>query len=420
MTCILEEQAVTEAGRYEIVTEGQRLAPDDATIDSIRARYPVEREYDAVYTRKMRRRHGPGYQGVTLERLIEGTQALITANVGYPVSVENARWLTGGASKLQVLFDLRWQGEGGAHERVDRLVLRMEPAASVTESSRFREFEVLRAVEGKVPAPRPYWVDGEAEYLPYPAMVYDFVSGIAKPTYDSGKVSGLGQNFGPDLREKLAKDFVDLLANLHTIDVESLDGLAHFNRPQVGSNASVIRQVNAYRRVWEEDRVEEEPFLEVVYRWLVENAPPLDHVSIVHGDYRSGNFLFDEGSGRITAWLDWEGATLGDRHQDLTYAGMPSFSHYAEDDVTSLASGMMSEPDLYRAYEKSSGLSVDPDRLTYYRMFNRYLLCVLTLAASARASRIGGTHQDVLVNFVVGVGYVGIADLREAFLEAVR
>jgi aminoglycoside phosphotransferase (APT) family kinase protein len=411
---------VSNPGEYEIVAEAQRRLPDEATIAGIRARYPVEAEHDTVLSRKMQRRHGPGYQGVTLESLVEGTKALIEANVGGDVKIENARWLSGGASKLQVLFDLVWLGEDGSGERRDTMVLRMEPAASVTESSRYREFEVLRAVKGIIPAPRPYWVDGDATYLPYPAMVYDFVTGIAKPSYDSGKVSGLGQNFGPELRAKLAPEFVRLLAALHTIDVGKTSGLEHFARPQAGSNASVIRQVNAYRRVWEEDRVEEEPLLEMVYRWLVENAPPLDHVSIVHGDYRSGNFLFDEASGRITAWLDWEGATLGDRHQDLTYAGMPSFSHYAEDDTTSLASGMMSEPELYAAYEKESGLPVDPARLAYYRIFNRYLLCVLTLAASARASRIGGTHQDVLVNFVVGVGYVGLADLREAFLGTVR
>jgi aminoglycoside phosphotransferase (APT) family kinase protein len=39
----------------------------------------------------------------------------------------------------------------------------------------------------------------------------------------------------------------------------------------------------------------------------------------VHGDYRSGNFLLDEGSGRITATLDWESGHLGDRHADLAY-----------------------------------------------------------------------------------------------------
>ena len=194
-----------------------------------------------------------------------------------------------------------------------------------------------------------------------------------------------------------------------------MPGLEHFERPEVGSNASVVRQVNAMRRVWEEDRVEEEPVMELVYRWLILNAPALDHVSIVHGDYRSGNFLFDEKEGKITAWLDWEGATLGDRHQDLTYAAMPSFAHIAEDGATLLASGMMSPPDLYAAYEQVSGLSVDPARLTYFNIYNRYLIATLTLAASARASRSRGTHQDVLVNYVVGVGYPALADLGEYF-----
>lgn len=407
-------------GQYEIIDETLRHHPNQQVIDRIRERYPTEREIDAVYTRKMRRRNGPIYHGVTLERLAEGTRALIGNRLGYPITIEGARWLSGGASKLQMLFDLRWRGhEGqGGEQRVSTMVLRMEPAASVTESSRMREFEVLKAVEGVIPAPMPYWVDAEAEFLPYPAMVYDFVTGSAKPTYDAGKVSGLGQNYGPDLRARLAPQFVELLARLHRIDVYDRPMLAHFDRPEVGSNGSVIRQVNAMRRVWEEDRVEEEPIMEIIYRWLIEHAPPLDHVSIVHGDYRSGNFLFDEDEGRITAWLDWEGAVLGDRHQDLTYAAMPSFQHFAEDDVTPLASGMMPADELYAAYEAVSGLKVDPARITYFNVFNRYLIVVLTGAASARASRESRTHQDVLVNFVANIGYIALSDLRDYFMEA--
>ncbi|MFM5884095.1 MAG: phosphotransferase family protein [Novosphingobium sp.] len=406
------------AGEYQIIDESARRRPTEATIAAIRARYPVEREIDVVLTRKMHRRNGPGYEGVTLERLLEGIQALVEARVGYGVTITEGKWLSGGASKLQVLFDLHWRGPAGTGEQTDRMVLRMEPSASVTESSRHREFEVLKAVEGIIPSPQPHWVDGEGEFLPYPAMIYGFVTGAAKPSYDSGKVSGLGQNFGPDLRAKLAPEFVGLLARLHKIDVAACAGLEHFERPEVGSNASVIRQVNAIRRVWEEDRIEEEPILEIVYRWLVDNAPVLDHVSIVHGDYRSGNFLFDEASGRITAWLDWEGATLGDRHQDLTYAAMPSFSHYAEDGVTLLGSGMMSNEAMYAAYEEASGLSVDPVRLAYFNIYNRYLIAVLCLGASARASRIRGTHQDVLVNYVVAVGLGALAELRDRYVGA--
>jgi aminoglycoside phosphotransferase (APT) family kinase protein len=408
------------SGDYQIINETQRQQPSDADISGIRARYPTEPEIDKILTRKMhRRREGKGYRGVTLERLVQGTHRLITERLGEPVTIANARWLSGGASKLQMMFDLDWRGPTGGDLRTETLVLRMEPAASITESSRIREYEVITAVDGTIPTPRAYWVDPDGDFLPYPALIYAFSSGTAKPSYDAGKVSGLGQNYGHHLREKLAPQFVDLLAKLHTIDIEHIKGLEHFARAEVGSNASLIRQVNAMRRIWEEDRVEEEPIMEIVYRWLMDNAPPLDHVSIVHGDYRSGNFLFDEEQGKITAWLDWEGATLGDRHQDLTYAAMPSFAHFADDGQTLLASGMMAENDLYAAYAKASGLSVDPARIVYFNIYNRYLIAILTLAASARASRSRGTHQDVLVNYVVGVGYPALADLRNYYLGVV-
>jgi len=404
------------AGEYQVIDEAARRCPSDEIIEQIRGRYPTEPEIDRVLTTKLRRRQrGESYEGITLDRLIDGTERLIGDRLGSLAKIGNARWLAGGASKLQMVFDLDWQGPDGGERRNESMVLRMEPTASVTESSRWREFEVIQAIEGILPAPRAYWVDAEGSFLPYPAMIYGFSTGTAKPSYDAGKVSGLGQNYGPELRARLAPQFVGLLAKLHTLDIAEQTGLEHFERPEVGSNASVIRQVNAIRRVWEEDRVEEEPAMEIVYRWLVRNAPPLDHVSIVHGDYRSGNFLFDEKQGEITAWLDWEGATLGDRHQDLTYAAMPSFAHIAEDGITLLASGMMSPPDLYAAYERVSGLSVDPVRLTYFNIYNRFLIATLTLAASARASRSRGTHQDVLVNYVVAVGYPALADLGEYF-----
>ena len=406
-------------GEYEIINEGQRQRPSDAIIAQIRDRYPTEPEIDRVLTSKMKRRQaGKCFEAATLNQLVEGTSNLISDRLGRPVKISNAKWLSGGASKIQMKFELDWTEPNG-EERTDVLVLRMEPAASVTESSRTREFEVIHAVNGIIPAPRAFWVDPDGSFLPYPAMVYAFASGSAKPPYDAGKVSGLGQNYGPKLRAQLAPQFVGLLAKLHTIDVARIDGMEHYDRPTVGSNQSIIRQVNSMRRIWEEDRIEEEPIMEIIYRWLIANAPPLDHVSIVHGDYRSGNFLFDEEQGKITAWLDWEGASLGDRHQDLTYAIMPSFAHLAEDEATLLGSGMMAENDLYVAYEKASGLTVDPVRIAYFNIYNRYLIAILTLAASARASRSRGTHQDVLVNYVVGLGYPALADLRDYYLGVV-
>ena len=80
---------------------------------------------------------------------------------------------------------------------------------------------------------------------------------------------------------------------------------------------------------------------------------------------------------------------------------------------------MMAKQELYAAYEKSSGLAVDPARIVYFDIYNRYLLVILTLAASARAVQIRGTHQDVLVNYIVAVGYPALSDLRNHYLEAI-
>jgi hypothetical protein len=80
---------------------------------------------------------------------------------------------------------------------------------------------------------------------------------------------------------------------------------------------------------------------------------------------------------------------------------------------------MMSATDFYAAYEKASGLPVDPIRLTYYGVFNRYLIAVLTIGAAARASRTRGTHQDVLVNYLIGLGWGALAELRDYFMGAV-
>ncbi|MFT4825389.1 MAG: aminoglycoside phosphotransferase (APT) family kinase protein [Halioglobus sp.] len=397
-----------------------REQPGSDFIENIRSQYPTEKEIDLVFTRKMQRRNGPPFQQQELDRLVSGAKQLIEEQLGYEVAIPEAKWLSGGASKIHAVFILNWRGPKGDSNESTKMVLRTEPAASITESSRLREYEVLKAVEGIIPAPIPYWIDEDARYLPYPSMIYSFSAGTAKPTGDAGKVTGLGQNYGPDLRKKLAPQFLDLLVKLHTIDPSRLKVLEHFDVPVVGSNEAVIKQVNYVRRMWEEDRLEDEPIMEVTYKWLIKHAPPIDHVSLVHGDYRNGNFLFNEDSGEITSWLDWEGSVLGDRHRDLTYATMDTFAHISEDGETLLASGMMSKEELFSAYEKASGLKVDPKRLTYYSVYNRYVLLGLIMGSSARSSYGARTHQDVLTNYLTALGYPNLAELCDYLEEIIQ
>src|SRR3546814_7436185 len=72
---------------------------------------------DRVLTRKLRGRGGPEYAPVPLDGLVEGVAALIRADIGDRFSIRNPRWLAGGASKLQMAFDLEWSGKSGEGAR---------------------------------------------------------------------------------------------------------------------------------------------------------------------------------------------------------------------------------------------------------------------------------------------------------------
>lgn len=395
----------------------ERASPTDGgAVARVRAAYRVEPEIDRVLTRKLGLRSGPGFSAVPLERLADGVRALVAARTGSDPVLSRPRWLGGGASKLQMAFALEWT-DGGERRHAD-MVLRMEPPEAIVETSRRREFEALQAVGGIVPVPPCHWVDAEAEFLPWPGLVYGFASGVAKPSArPSQQVTGIGTNFGPGLREELAGQFVRHLAAIHTLDRARLAGLRSFEVPEIGSNRGILRQIDWWRRVWDEDRLEDVPIVDVAARWLIDNAPPLDHVSLVHGDYRAGNFLYDEDSRRITAWLDWELAVLGDRHQDLTWTTGGHFGHFAEDGQTFLASGLMPTEAFYRRYEEESGLSVDPDRLRYYRIYNDFTSCVHMLGTAPRVARGGKTHQDVVVGWLAMIGNVVAGKLCRSLEE---
>lgn len=396
-----------------------RRLPQPDYIESVRQRYHTEQEIDRVLTRKMQARaKGEVYERVTLEQLIACTEKFLAHQIEPGFKLQEPRWLAGGASKLQMAFALHWKNAQGKHQ-VTNMVLRMSPMEPVVETSFKREAQLVQALNKHqiLPVPHCYWEDADAEYYPYPAIIYGFVTGVAKPTsLKSKQVTGIGLNYGPELRAKLGPQFVQTAADLHTADTQSWS-LDRFERPVVGSNQSVIKQVNWWRRVWEEDRGEEEPLMQIAGNWLVRNAPPIDHVSIVHGDLRSGNFLFDEATTNITSWLDWELCSLGDRHEDLTWACAYQFGHYSEDGKHFLASGLYPVQEFLERYEQASGLKVDPDKMKYYSVFNAWRAALIVSATGYRVASAAKTHQDVVVTWLSGIGYLGMEELRKALEE---
>lgn len=392
-----------------------RDAPDDQRIEKIRQAFPVEDEFDLMLTRKMKRRSLGSYQLPTLSEMSGYVRSFFNDHVKGKYSISNEAWLTGGASKLQFGFTLHWN-DPGRGESSDDVVVRMEPAESLNATSRRREFQIIRAMKDVVPVPKTFWMDPEGKWFPEPAIVYGFVKGTTKPSSDQQRVSGTGTKFPPELRAILGPQFTEHLAAIHTFDWSNAD-LSAFNKPKVGTKDASIWQLNRARRVWEEDRSEDLPVVEYVANWLEDNMPILDHASVLHGDYRSGNFLFDEASSQITGWLDWERCYIGDRHRDLAWVTTSLFGNFAEDGKTPLVCGLVPEQQFLDDYQRISGLVIDPKRLHYFRVLNTYQLVVSCLSSTYRVVRLGKSHQDILLAIVEGAVYPNASDLLKILEE---
>ena len=335
--------------------------PSPEWIAATRKRFEVEREVDRALTYKMEKRSGPPYTRLPLETLVQGVTSLIGAHLKDPFEVSDARWLAGGASKLQMAFNLRWNRPGVGPETT-RMVLRNDLAEALHATSRLREFQVVAALDGALPVPPVFWVDVMAEHLPYPGIVYGFVGGVTKPSNAKSGVTGLGTYMPEEIRRKLAPQFVEHLARLHTFDFRKAK-LTAFDVPKAGSQ-NAQWAVNWWDRVWQEDADEEVPLVALASSWLHKHAPSVEHLSIVHGDFRTGNYLADESG--VTAILDWEGAHLGDPIEDLGWLCVKSWRFGAVDQP---AGGFGSREQLWQAYERAGGGTVDPARAHWWEVF---------------------------------------------------
>ena len=320
------------------------------------------------------------------------------------------RRMGGGASKEQFSFTI---AEG---EHAGRYVLRMEPAQSISESDRRREFEILAAFRGVVPAPEPVWLDAEGERLGQPGAIMRFVGGVTKPSDNGLTVSGLGTRLGSRLRTAIGPQFIRHLAAIHALDWRSAD-LPSFQVPDADPQQAARWQLNWWAQVWREDRVQPIPAIAMAERWMRENLPACEALVLVHGDYRTGNYLFDEAEGAITAVLDWELCHIGDVHEDLAWTLQRVFGAF--EDGEHRASGLYGREELIVRYEAQSGRRVNRRTLHFYEVLSAYKVIIMILATGLRSARDHHNHQDVLLTWVSVAGHIFHSEMVELLQQEI-
>lgn len=184
-----------------------------------------------------------------------------------------------------------------------------DTAAFNDVTQEYRTLELL--AEADVPAPEPVLVCPDESVVGDPFLVMEHLDGEAVPLGEP-----LPERFrNPTAREQVGNDLVDVLAEIHSLDV--------------GPFAEVLdRQTVQDEVTYATDRLDaatavtghEPPELREVAAWLERHAPDQAATTVVHGDFRPANVHFG-GTDRpeIVGVLDWETAALGDPLVELGY-----------------------------------------------------------------------------------------------------
>jgi aminoglycoside phosphotransferase (APT) family kinase protein len=331
-------------------------------------------------------------QAMPNERELQGQiEHFLAAQCGHVVQVQGLRrfpvgfsWLTYGLSAVGL------DGPGSSRE----LILRLGSDAGLfAPYSAVPQVLAMQSYQNTgVPVPRAYWHSDDSAVLGAPFMFCEKVAGGAVVPWVAPTAPPLDEAY----RRGLGAQFIDALAAIHRLPWQEtpIAALATFEleSPAGGGAASgaqaVITVQNAALQSvahWEAQiarwAMRPYPLAEWGLRWLKAHAPVAPHVAVVHGDYRTGNFL--EQGGRITAILDWELVHLGDPHEDLGWASLPMYMG-GSPHLCRLA-----EPGwFYERYAQQAGYAVSMASVHYYQVFS-FLKLAATHMAAARCFEEG-------------------------------
>ncbi len=263
--------------------------------------------------------------------------------------------IPGGASRETYRFRACYTRNGESVER--SLILRRDPPASLIETERSTEFRAYEAFyKLGLPVPEPIALELEGAALARPFFIMEEVTGCSVASIIAPDPYGAH-------RERIGEQFFTTLGRIAGADPYAL-GLGDFDGAQERDRCW-SHEVTRWEKVIDEDEREPQPIARAAIRWLKRNPPPAaQKICVVHGDYRTGNFLFDA-DGNIRAILDWEMAHLGDPLEDLGWAMDPLWSH----GDPSRPAATVTRESAIAIWEKASGLRADPKALNWWEIF---------------------------------------------------
>jgi aminoglycoside phosphotransferase (APT) family kinase protein len=242
-----------------------------------------------------------------------------------------------------------------------------------------------------VPVPPIFGYCGDETVTGAPFYVMGFVPGhILRDGETAGKVLDEAG------RRQAGESLVDVLADLHAVDVDAV-GLGDLARRDGYIERQLKRWYSQFRQS-QEGTGRPVPLVDELHDLLAARIPNQLGVGIVHGDYRLDNtMLGDDGSCR--AVLDWEICTLGDPLADvgllMVYWAEPGDADPALGVAPTAIPGFPSRAEMRARYGDRSGR--DLSDLDFYVAFGYWKLACILEGVHARyaGGAMGGDRSGI-------------------------
>jgi len=287
-----------------------------------------------------------------------------------------------------------------------RYVMRRKPSGKLLPSAHAvdREYRVITALRDTgVPVARTHGLCADESVIGTPFYIMDCVDG--RVLWDPALPGMTAAQ-----RRAIFLEMNRVIAALHQVDYAKV-GLADYGKP----GNYIERQVARWTKQYRASETETIDAMDRLITWLPANIPPGDETTIVHGDYRLGNTMFEPGPpARLKAIFDWEMATLGDPLADLGYM-TATWSQRDDElsmfDITPVtkSEGFPDRDGLVAMYTEKSGRSVSD--LRWYQGLAVWK-AVVFMEGNYKRAITGGTDDPYLKLFDEGVPQLAEAAKR--------